>query len=128
MENNRGYTGIDISIAIMIIIMAIAILSTLLAKTLNNIREVEYNSNASIYMVQMLEGIDKCAYESVDNTNGNLVNTFRANYHIPTSFDITMQIEELHLGYVKRVTLRIEYLLDGSTESFEVKKLKVKEI
>ena len=131
IKSNKGFTMQDLIIATLIITIFVGLISTLMYSVYNiNIR-TDLTSQMATYAVQILEDIDKIAYEEV---NSDLANTYKSQFNIPAGFDVNIEVTNYGEGtqniedVIKIVNLTISYELRGDTEQFSVQRLKIKEI
>ena len=131
IKSNKGFTMQDLIIATLIITIFVGLISTLMYSVYNvNIR-TDLTSEMATYAVQILEDIDKIAYEEV---NSDLANTYKSQFNIPAGFDVNIEVTNYGDGtqniedVIKIVNLTISYELRGDTEQFSVQRLKIKEI
>ena len=131
IKSNKGFTMQDLIIATLIITIFVGLISTLMYSVYNiNIR-TDLTSQMATYAVQILEDIDKIAYEEV---NSDLANTYKSQLNIPAGFDVNIEVTNYVDGtqniedVIKIVNLTISYELRGDTEQFSVQRLKIKEI
>ena len=131
IKSNKGFTMQDLIIATLIITIFVGLISTLMYSVYNiNIR-TDLTSQMATYAVQILEDIDKIAYEEV---NSDLANTYKSQFNIPAGFDVNIEVTNYGDGtqniedVIKIVNLTISYELRGDTEQFSVQRLKIKEI
>ena len=131
IKSNKGFTMQDSIIATLIITIFVGLISTLMYSVYNiNIR-TDLTSQMATYAVQILEDIDKIAYEEV---NSDLANTYKSQLNIPAGFDVNIEVTNYVDGtqniedVIKIVNLTISYELRGDTEQFSVQRLKIKEI
>lgn len=81
---------------------------------------------ATLYGIQILENIDRIAYEDVNN---EMENTYRQAYDISEKVGLEIQVSQYDdKDTLKLVKLTLTYEIAGNTEELVLEKLKVKEI
>lgn len=131
IKSNKGFTMQDLIIATLIITIFVGLISTLMYSVYNINMRTDLTSQMATYAVQILEDIDKIAYEEV---NSDLANTYKSQFNIPAGFDVNIEVTNYGEGtqniedVIKIVNLTISYELRGDTEQFSVQRLKIKEI
>ena len=128
--NNKGITGIDVTIAIIIIITFTGLISSLMFSIYKNALEIQASANADAYATIILEKVDEKAYEDVDE---NFVQTLIDNDEIEISdnYTIEMKIEpytDYQYELIKKVNLTINYQVNSQEKTLNITKLKIKEI
>lgn len=127
-KSESGFTMQDLMIAILIIMLFVGIVASLMYSVYKINAETSLMMEASAYAVELLEDIDKIAYEEVD---ANLESIYDRS--LPAGFNVDLEItnygEEQNLqDVIKIVKLTISYEFLGNTSNVSVTKLKIKEI
>ena len=127
-KSESGFTMQDLMIAILIIMLLVGIVASLMYSVYKINAETSLMMEASAYAVELLEDIDKIAYEEVD---ANLESIYDRS--LPAGFNVDLEItnyrEEQNLqDVIKIVKLTISYEFLGNTSNVSVTKLKIKEI
>ena len=131
IKSENGFTVQDLLIAIFIIMLFAALISTTMFSVYKNNAKVNVSAQMATYAVQILEDIDKISYEEV---NSDLSQTYASKFSIPSGYNIDIQVSNYGEGgknvqdIIKIVKLTISYTLQGETEEFSVQKLKIKEM
>ena len=131
IKSENGFTVQDLLIAIFIIMLFAALISTTMFSVYKNNAKVNVSAQMATYAVQILEDIDKISYEEV---NSDLSQTYASKFSIPSGYNIDIQVSNYGEGVknvqdiIKIVKLTISYTLQGETEEFSVQKLKIKEM
>lgn len=128
--NNKGITGIDVTIAIIIIITFTGVISGLMFSIYKTDLEVQFGANADAYTTMILEKIDEKAYEEVD---GNFIQTLKNNNEIEISDNFITELTiEPYTDYdfelIKKATLTIKYTVNNEEKILKISKLKIKEM
>lgn len=126
LKNNKGITGIDVTVAVIIIVIFTGIISTLMYNSYLINLEILKSANASAYATIILEKVDEKAFEDVTNT---FVDTLISNneLNMDTAYTVEFtQHDENEL--IKKVDLKINYTVGNINKSLSISKLKIKEI
>lgn len=130
-KSEKGFTMQDLMIAAFIIVILIAIISSMVYSVYRTNLEMDLTARMSMYAVQILEDIDKIAYEEV---NSSLASKYVEQFSIPSGFYVEIEVSkygedvENIQDVMKIVKLTISYTLQGETEKFVVQRLKIKEL
>lgn len=129
-KSEDGFTMQDLIIAIFIITLFVGIVGSLMFSVYKASKEADLMLRATAYSVQILEDIDKIAYEEV---NSNLASTYRNKFSIPEGYNINLEVtnygEENNLEDVmKIVKLTISFQFQGEEQNISITRLKIKEI
>lgn len=138
LKENKGFTGIDISVSIIIIIITISIIATMMYNLYLSGAGIKRNVIATDYAINILETIEQAAYQEVtfNNTEDEQLklkkkldellkkeskienNIYKSNVN---NFDIEIIIERYSdrfnnsqnqkQDYIKIITLNIKYNL-----------------
>lgn len=108
LRNNRGFTGVDISIALVIMVLLVGIITSLVYNFGITSKEINRKSEATYLAIQVIEGIKQMKYEEIiEDTNGGTT--------ISSIESLTGQVFEVKNGYT--VTVNIENYRDRMGDS-----------
>lgn len=142
MKNQKGYTGVDIAISVVVITIFIALIGTLVFNFNSNSNEIEYRSKALDYAINEIERIKTLDINDQDiinseiaTSNGTAVeneiideNDKGTGYYkkidVVDAKDI-MSDSDLNgregiEGLVKKVTVTVSYKFRNQTKSVEL--------
>jgi len=131
LKSNKGISMADIAIAITVLCLFVGVIGTLYYKILYQSHIIRYNAVAVYYTVKVAEETDRISYEEVTN---DLTNTLKQNFNIPDSINITVNVQNYNdtdaskKDIIKIVTIKAEYEVLNNPQSYEIKKLKIKEM
>lgn len=127
ISNNKGVTGIDLTVAIIILTLYTGIIVTLMSNTYRTSIEIQMGANAMSYATMVLEKVDEKAYEEIDN---NFVTKLKSSGEVQMNDNYTVEIStnELEENMFKKVQVSVKYNLNGEEKSIVINKLKIKEI
>lgn len=126
LKSNKGFTMQDVIIGMVILtVFAGTIAGTYLA--IYKIQaETQMTAVASLYGIQILENIDRIAYEDVIN---GMEDTYKQAYGISDQMGLKIEVSQYDdENTLKMIKLTLTYEIAGNTEELVLEKLKVKEI
>lgn len=130
IKSQKGFTMQDLVVAIMIIGIFTGVIGSIMVSAYTVNVKTKVTANATAYMIQIMEDIDKIKYEQV--TDG-LSSTYVEKFSIPSAYNLNINVENYNEGntkedLIKKVQLTISYTICGTEEKITVNKLKIKEI
>ena len=128
LKENKGITGLDIVISMIVIATLTGLIATLMAKIYYRSIEIQKSANANAYATIVLEKVDEKPYESVDN---NFLTTISQEVVIDSDYIVTIAVENIEgvdENIMKKVTVNVKYSLQGEEKQLIISKLKIKEI
>ena len=130
MKSNSGFTMVDLIIALTMFTVFTGIIGATLYSAYKTNIQTQIIGESVNYAMLILEDIDKISYEEVRN---GMESAYMSKFSIPSGYDLKIEVTNYNQGnnkedLVKTVRLTIDYEFLGQTESFNVSKLKVKEL
>lgn len=126
LKNNKGITGIDLTISIIVLTIFAGLIVGLMVNNYNVAIEIQKGANAMSYATMILEKVDEKAYEKVTN---NFVQELGDEISINSDYTVNFKVVQADdKDYVKRVTVKVTYTVNNEEKSLEIRKLKIKEI
>lgn len=132
LKNKKGFTAIDISISILIIIIFVSVISSAFYNYSLSNTAIGRNSMALNYVIDVIEEVEQMDYlqvtdESVKNKLQELYNSGKISdsYRIATkvlSYNATPGNTNKK-DLIKILTVKIEYLMGKRTQSFDISRL-----
>ena len=138
LKNNKGVTGIDLAISIIIIIFSVTLITVMYSRYVEKSKEVERNSKATNIAVQLIEeikskdyekvsswffddvdddGIKEKTYEKIDNDE---IKTNFLNIEIPNGYIATIKkIDEIEDISIK-LKVEVEYKIGDKSQKTEL--------
>lgn len=134
LKSNKGISMADLTIALLILIMFSGIIGNMIYKIAYNNACIRVNEVAAEYAIKIAEYTDKISYDEV--TALNLVDKVKENYNIPDTFNIEIEVNnytelegnETKGDIIKIVNIKVNYSILNDKKTYEIKKLKIKEI
>ena len=126
VKNNKGITGIDLTISIIVLTIFAGLIVGLMVNNYNVAIEIQKGANAMSYATMILEKVDEKAYEKVTN---NFVQELGDEISINSDYTVNLEVNQADdKDYVKRVTVKVTYTVNNEEKSLVIRKLKIKEI
>lgn len=127
LRSNKGITGIDLAIAIIVLATFTGVIITLMSNIYRNSIDIQKNANAMAYATIVLEKVDEKAFEEI---NADFVNTLKDSGEVEISSDyiINFSTEVLEENLIKKVGVKVSYDINGEQRTITINKLKIKEI
>ena len=133
-KSEKGYTGIDVAVAIGILFIFTLLISSIFANIYLQYSDAQRNAVASAYAVSISELIDKLYYQDVNN---NKLSEEIENMNITNGYTVSTNVEryipegltpETSRDVVKIVTINVSYKISNITKNVSIRKIKTKEI
>ena len=126
LKNNKGITGIDLTISIIVLTIFAGLIVGLMVNNYNVAIEIQKGANAMSYATMILEKVDEKAYEKVTN---NFVQELGDEISINSDYTVNLEVNQADdKDYVKRVTVKVTYTVNNEEKLLVIRKLKIKEI
>ena len=122
ISNNKGITGIDLTIGIIVLSIFSGVIISLMVNTYSTVVEIRKSANA---MAIILEKVDEKSFEKV---NDSFVSYLEALGEVDISDDYKVEFstETLEDSF-KKAIITVRYDVNGEEKSITINKLKVKE-
>ena len=133
-RSERGYTGVDVAIAIAMLAIFTTIIATIFSNIYMQYVDGQRNATASAYMSSLAERIDRMYYNEVTQSG---INTIIDGMLIPDGYSLTANVKRyVPEGYtestsedlVKEIEIIISYKVGSGTRTLKINKIKAKEI
>lgn len=128
LRNKKGLTGVDISIAVIAIILFSSIILSLMYNVKLENLKIKAKVQANIYLTEIAEKIGIADYDDVtsENTNlfpGEITDAYIAKIEVSKFSDEDTTKEDI----IKKVKITISYKIGNKTYEESLQRLKVKE-
>ena len=137
--SEKGYTGIDIAISIVVITIFISLIAVIISRFNSSADEIKYKEEATAIAIEEIEKIKKEGFEtykdrSIANENSEVSKNIeiegKEGFHktilVEDYTDIERNSEKIS-GLVKKVKVKISYMFQGKEQSVEVSTIISKE-
>lgn len=130
IKSDKGFTMQDLVIAIMVLLLFVGTIGGTYLAIYQVQADTKLDSVATLYMIQMLEYIDKIGYDEVNN---GMEDTLRTQFNVPSRFEFVIDVSNYSpsndsLDLVKIVKLSMTYTFQEQERNIVIEELKVKEI
>ena len=126
LKSNKGFTMQDVIIAIAILTLFAGTIAGSYLAIYKIQAETQITAVATLYGIQILENIDRIAYEDVKN---GMEDTYKQAYGISDQMSIRIEVSQYDSeNTIKMVKLTLSYQVAGNKEDLVLEKLKVKEL
>ncbi|MCI9087659.1 MAG: hypothetical protein HFJ32_03790 [Clostridia bacterium] len=126
LKSNKGFTMQDVIIAIAILTLFAGTIAGSYLAIYKIQAETQITAVATLYGIQILENIDRVAYEDVKN---GMEDTYKQAYGISDQMGLRIEVSQYDSeNTIKKVKLTLSYQVAGNTEDLVLEKLKVKEL
>ena len=129
-KSNKGFTLQDVAIEVIAIMAFAGNIGSIFLSIYQLQTDTIIDSSATLYMVQIMERIDKVGY---DELTGETIETqiakMRSDFHIPELYGITLEL--IPYGeddLLKTVKLTLTYTPKNELKSIVVERVKVREL
>lgn len=136
-HNEKGYTGIDISVSVVILFIFVSIISMMIYQMNSSSKEVQLKTDATYLAINEIEniknqGIDEYIGKSVANGN----NVITENQEVEEGYYKTVTVidytdidgnQDKTKDLVKKVTVKISYMFKAKEQSVELSTVLSKE-
>lgn len=136
VKNEKGYTGIDIAISIVVLFIFVSMIAFLIYNFNSSAREIELKSDAVNLAVEEAENMKNLKFEQIQNysiVNGN--SNYILSEEVKTGFYKTVKIEDYAdleedkiSGIVKKITVEIKYKFKNQEQMVGLSTIIAKEI
>ena len=131
LKSNRGVTITDVVVAVIILSVFTGVVGNLYYLIAKNNNLIKYNTVAVYNAIKIAEDIDKISYDEVtEDLNTNI----KDRYNIPEGFSAQVKVvkysdeDSTKHDIIKRVNITIKYKFLKEDKTYNLEKLKIKEI
>lgn len=125
IASNKGFTMTDVVIALIIFTIFTGTIGSFMYASYKMNLQTKMSGSAVNYAMEILEDIDKIAYEEV--TNG-IESKYIQKYAIPSGFRLSIQVSNYkEEDIIKKVKVTVSYELAKNTQDIVIERMKIKE-
>ena len=131
LKSNKGVTITDVVVAVIILSVFTGVVGNLYYLIAKNNNLIKYNTVAVYNAIKIAEDIDKISYDEVtEDLNTNI----KDRYNIPEGFSAQVNVvkysdeDSTKQDIIKRVNITIKYKFLKEDKTYNLEKLKIKEI
>lgn len=132
--SEKGYTGIDIAIAVIVLTMFISLIAVLIYRFNSSSNELQKKSEALVIAIDEIEKVKAKGFETYENMNKNsevdekgqnLINqeTGKDGFYKTITVQDYTDIEgneNMQKNLVKKITVTISYMFQGKEQNLEL--------
>ena len=126
LKNKKGFTGIDISIAVTAIIIFTSIILALMYNVKMENLKMQRKLLANIYLTETLENVGIAKYDDVTSENTNLIPDTPELFNIKTNVTKVSDEDVSKEDVIKKVTVTVSYKVGDKTYENVAERLKIK--
>ena len=126
LKNSKGFTGIDIVISIIAILLFTSSILALMYNVKKENLEIEAKLLANIYLTETLENIGIAEYDDITSENTNIIPEMSDSFHITTNVTKISDEDATKEDIIKKVNITISYKVRNKTYEESVQRLKIK--
>lgn len=132
LKNENGITGIDITVAVLIITLFVAMLTTIFFNINTDSKAIERKTEATHYAISLIEEIKNKSFEELNNFIDEQGSSILDENGKETPYIKKISVidyaemegnEDKVPNIVKKVTVEVSYLNKGETEKIELSTL-----
>lgn len=132
LKNEKGITGIDITVAVLIITLFVAMLTTIFFNINTDSKAIERKTEATHYAISLIEEIKNKSFEELNNFIDTQESSILDENGKQTPYTKKIFVidyaemegnEDKVPNIVKKVTVEVSYLNKGETEKIELSTL-----
>lgn len=130
MKSEKGYTGVDIAISIVVLFLFISLISTLSYHVNSSYKEIELKSKATEIAIIEIEKMKSKTWEEITTEDIS----YRETVEVQEGYFRTIIVRDYHdldtsknSDVIKKITVQIQYMFKGKQEMIEISTLIAKE-
>jgi len=124
-KSHKGFTMQDVIIGMVILTMFAGTIAASYLAIYKIQVETQLTAVATLYGIQILENIDKIAYEDVKN---GMEDTYKQTYGISEKMGLKIEVSQYdNKNTLKKVKVTLIYEIAGHSEELVLEKIKIKE-
>ena len=137
LKKNKGFTGVDVAISILIITVFISVISSLYINLYITNVDILRKEKAIGYATSILEKIDELYYDEVNNDNFKIIENSNgskniAGINIDRGYDVSVNIatydpDNSDIDVVKNIDVKVSYEVGNKEKNINFTKIKEKE-
>lgn len=130
MKSEKGYTGIDIAISVIVITIFVSFIAALSSRVNSSSKEIELKSKATEIAILEIETIKNKTWDDITTED----TAYRNTTEVQQGYYRTIIVEDYHdidstkePDIVKKITVQIQYMFKGKKENVELSTIVAKE-
>lgn len=130
MKSEKGYTGVDIAISVIVITIFVSFIAALSSRVNSSSKEIELKSKATEIAIVEIETIKNKTWDDITTED----TAYRNTTEVQQGYYRTIIVEDYHdidstkePDIVKKITVQIQYMFKGKKENVELSTIVAKE-
>lgn len=128
IKSEKGYTGIDIAISLVVLFIFVSIIATLSYNFNSSAKEIELEAKATEMAVVEIERIKNKSFEDLEDIDISIQETGIKGFYKTIIIQDYSEIDSTKTaGIVKKVTVQIKYMFKAKEQTVELSTILSKE-
>ena len=137
LRSEKGFTGIDIAVSVVIVFIFVSIISMLIYQVESNSKQISLRTDATYIAINEIEQVKINGFETYkgkSKVNGNNIIIKDEAVSGTQGYYKTIEVEDINdidngktADIVKRVTVKISYMFQGKVQEVELSTILSKE-
>lgn len=127
MKNQKGYTGVDIAISIVVITMFISLIALLISRFNGSSNELDLKSQAIDIAIQEIERVKQAGIDNAQDEEEKEITEKQGFYKKVKITDYAEENSDKIEGLVKKATVTISYIYRNQEQKVELSTILSKE-
>lgn len=132
LKDNKGFTATDITIAVIIILIFVSIITTAYYNYYLTITSKNRNAIATNCIIDVIENVEMMNYEDItQDTLKNKIQELYDNNTLPQQYKVIAVVEKYNetdgntnkKDLIKKITVTVEYEMGKKTQKLEISRL-----
>lgn len=130
LRNNKGFTGVDIAISAVILMIFVSLITALFYNSSITSTKVERKAKASNIAIEVIEALKVTNFSDLVSTEENpmtieQLNTYTSkSINIPNGYNVKILIENYRdEDIIKTITVEVSYFVGKNTENVTISTL-----
>lgn len=128
MKSEKGFTGVDIAISVIVITMFVAIIALLMSRFNSSSNELELKSEAVDIAIQEIEKVKEAGIDNAQNEEESEISEKPGFYKKIEIVDYAENKTDKVQGLVKKATVTISYIYKNQEQKVELSTILEKEL
>lgn len=127
MKSEKGYTGIDIAISVVVIFIFVSMIAILSYQMNSYSKEIELKSEATSLAIDEIEKIKNMTFGDIESKDFPTEEIKTGFFRTVTIIDYNEINNDKKPGFVKQITVEIKYMFKGNEQKVELSTIMSKE-
>lgn len=127
MKSEKGYTGIDMAISVVVIFIFVSLIAILSYQMNSYSKEIELKSEATSLAIDEIEKIKNMTFGDIESKDFPTEEIKTGFFRTVTIIDYNEIRNDKKPGFVKQITVEIKYMFKGNEQKVELSTIMSKE-